>query len=97
MFGFFNKKEAGAIVIDGHHTASTSQCVHCGNHEIIRPGSGAKRGFCTLCHGFLCGRQICMDNCIPFEAKLEYQEALNVNKSKAINRLLSRYPNLNLI
>lgn len=91
MFGYKNKQESGAVVLNGHHSYSTSQCVHCGAHENIIPGSGKKRGFCPHCQGFLCGRKKCF-TCIPFEAKLEYQEALFFKNLNLIKQLTSKYP-----
>lgn len=92
MFGRLNKEESGAIVVNGQHVASTRQCVHCGSHERIVSGSGKKRGFCVNCTGFLCGKAECMNNCIPFEARLEYQEAINSSRIDLITKLTSRYP-----
>lgn len=92
MFGRSNKRESGFILNDGAVIASTQQCVHCGNHQVIIPGSGKRRGWCTLCQGFLCGEFFCMDNCVPFEARLEYQEAKAVQDMKHVAKLASRYP-----
>ncbi len=94
MFGFNNKTESGVIVVGGQHIASTRQCVHCGRHEVIRAGSGKKRGWCVKCTGFLCGRKPCLQNCVPYEARIEYEEAQNARKQEAINKLLTRYPAL---
>ena len=91
-----SEKHSGYILNNGSIVASTQQCVHCGNHEVIRPGSGTKRGWCNLCHGFLCGKYSCMITCIPFAAKLDYQDALNRREENkaAIRSLLNRYPDL---
>ena len=35
-------------------------CIHCGIHWAPRPGSGTRRGFCTRCNGFVCGRAACV-------------------------------------
>ncbi len=97
MFGLRSKKESGALIINGSHVGSTQQCVHCGNHERIVPGSGKKRGYCLLCTGFLCGKELCMKNCIPFEARLEYTEALSQNRLDLVKKLTSRYPAINQV
>ena len=89
--------ESGAIVIDGHHAASTEQCRHCGNHEIIRRGSGKKRGWCPHCSGFVCGKEFCMKYCTPYEARIEWEEAIASNNQVHINKLSSRYPQLVLL
>lgn len=96
MLGFLNKKESGAIVLDGRHVGSTQQCVHCGNHSVVIPGSGKKRGWCRLCNGFLCGAIRCMSSCTPFEAQLDYQEAMNVRQLKLAEKLMRKYPNIKL-
>lgn len=97
MFGKTNRKDSGAIVIDGQHVSSTLQCVHCGSHHMVRVGSKVRRGFCTRCNGFVCGQFSCMVACIPFEAKIEYEEAINANNEKQIRKILSRYPKLNTV
>lgn len=52
------------------------QCVHCGYIWTPEPGSGRKRGFCTRCNGFTCGRKDCRKNaCLPLEQWLENVEA----------------------
>lgn len=63
----------GNIVVagpDGTIEGDTLQCVHCGVHWVVRPGSGRRRGFCTKCGGPTCGRQGC-EFCIPLEKKFE--------------------------
>lgn len=94
MFGHRYHRESGAVVVSGQHVASTQQCVHCGKHEMILQGSGKKRGWCMSCGGFVCGRQVCMAFCIPYEAKLEYQEAQAQGKLMIIQKLVSRYPQI---
>lgn len=47
----------------------TRQCVHCGLHFPVTPGSKRIRGWCTRCHGSVCG-PACAD-CEPFEAMIE--------------------------
>ena len=94
MFGRVYRQESGAIIVDGQHIASTQQCVHCGNHERIIRGSGKKRGWCGLCNGFVCGRQHCMQHCVPFEARIEYEEAANQKRLDLMNKLITRYPSI---
>ena len=50
----------------------TFQCVHCGNHNRIIPGSKRKRGWCTHCMGPICGPKC--SKCRPFEKWLEQVE-----------------------
>ena len=64
---------AGFVLGDGQTVADTIQCVHCGRHWIVRPGSGRRRGFCMNCSGPCCGSRKCRV-CIPFERKLELRE-----------------------
>lgn len=72
MFGF--KHGVGAVIVGGRHVADTIQCVHCGMHWIPKPGSGTKRGWCPTCKGPCCGKDFCMKDCIPYEARLEIEE-----------------------
>lgn len=73
-------KWAGALLYDdGSGTgwtqiADTLQCVHCGAHWIVQPGSGIQRGWCLNCRGPECGAQDCY-TCVPFERWLEQMEA----------------------
>lgn len=55
-------------------TVKTLQCVHCGGHHLIIPGSGRQRGWCTKCGGFLCGGKKCMAHCEHFMKAIERQE-----------------------
>lgn len=96
MFGYKYRKESGAIVIDGHHVASTTQCVHCGAHFQVIPGSGKKRGTCFNCNGVLCGRKKCF-TCLPFEIQIEHQEAIQANNLRTLRSLESKYPDLKIL
>ena len=58
---------------DGMIEYDTLQCVHCNKHYIVKPGSGKRRGWCTLCSGTTCGEVGCAA-CVPFEKKLDAQE-----------------------
>lgn len=53
----------------------TLQCVHCGMHWKVEPGSGRKRGFCLQCGGPTCGKKECEIKCLPFEKAMEQAEA----------------------
>ena len=55
----------------------TLQCVHCGRHWEVVPGSGRKRGWCLKCNGPTCGAQKC-DECYPFEKQIEDAEKRGV-------------------
>lgn len=65
-----HKKAQGAVLVDGKHVGDTLRCVHCSAHWVHQEGSGARRGYCTHCKGFVCGQATC-DDCIPLEKKLE--------------------------
>lgn len=62
--------------------ADTLQCVHCGGHWQIQPGSGRIRGFCFKCNGPVCGPK-CKE-CIPHEQWLENIEMGNAANFKPI-------------
>ena len=51
----------------------TLQCVHCGGHWSLAPGSGKQRGWCTRCNGPHCGRAKCWE-CRPLMRRIEEQE-----------------------
>jgi len=71
-------KEAGHVtIIDPGAdkpiaTHKTLQCVHCGGHWEVKPGSGRVRGFCMNCNGHVCGPRC--SECVPFEKRLEIEE-----------------------
>lgn len=51
-------------------------CAHCDYHWTPKPGSGIQRGFCTRCHGLVCGRPSCLKlGCTHWEQRLENMEA----------------------
>ena len=56
----------------------TLQCVHCGCHWQVKPGSGNVRGFCGKCNGPICGAK-CLE-CVPIERGLENMEAGRLEK-----------------
>lgn len=53
----------------------TLSCSHCHGQWEVVAGSGKLRGFCNRCAGYVCGRPECMNQCLPFEARLENIEA----------------------
>lgn len=66
-------RPSGAILVDGQQVADTVQCAHCGQHFILQPGSGRRRGFCLKCEGLTCGSASCAP-CVPIERRLELRE-----------------------
>ena len=50
----------------------TVQCVHCGLHFPIVPGSGKIRGYCMRCAGPVCGPDCA--RCVPTERLLDCLE-----------------------
>lgn len=67
------RQPAGHILVDGQVVADTLQCVHCGAHWVVRPGSRRRRGWCLRCGGPTCGQPEC-DACRPMEQQLERME-----------------------
>ncbi len=55
--------------VGGISEADTLQCVHCGCHWRVEPGSGKVRGYCTRCNGPICGPKC--QQCVPAEQQLE--------------------------
>ena len=53
---------------------ATYHCCHCQRAVIMMPGSGRQRGFCFHCMQPNCGRQKCVDTCMPWEHALEISE-----------------------
>jgi len=68
------KGNAGYVRIDHPEGPAierdTMQCVHCMKHWLVIPGSGRRRGWCTRCNGPVCGAEVCMTQCVPFEKKV---------------------------
>ena len=73
---FTASKPSGHIIVSGPdgflHEADTLQCVHCGMHWELQPGSGKIRGYCGRCNGPVCGPK-CAE-CVPIERQLEIIE-----------------------
>ena len=89
-----DKNISGQVVIsgdNGRQSLKTYQCCHCSKHWIVKPESGRLRGYCTSCKKVTCGAKRC-NVCLPFEAKLDYAEALQARNQSIINKLTSRYP-----
>ena len=70
-------RPAGTLTILGASGETTEsdllQCVHCGGHFTLNPGSGKTRGFCMNCNGPVCGKSC--EKCVPIEQWLENREA----------------------
>lgn len=49
-------------------------CAHCSIRWEYRPGSGKRRGYCKRCNGLLCGKDLCMQYCIPWIDKIDAME-----------------------
>ena len=62
----------GSIVVDGKEVASTLQCVHCNCHFTHRRNRGD--WVCLKCSGVVCGKRVCVVECIPFEKRLDDYE-----------------------
>ncbi len=58
---------------NGTFEADTQQCVHCGGHWQVSPGSGKRRGYCGRCKGHFCSPKC--SKCVPMEQMLENMEA----------------------
>ena len=57
------RRPAGYVTIVGDGPVierDTLQCVHCGFHWMVIPGSGRRRGWCMKCNGPSCGAEECM-------------------------------------
>ena len=68
---------------DGVIEADTLQCVHCGGHWRVEPGSGKIRGFCTNCNGPVCGPGC--EKCVPIEKQLEIMEGTRSPDAVSVN------------
>lgn len=78
---------ARIITPDSSTEIDMLQCVHCGGHFELRPGSGKVRGFCMRCNGPVCGPQ-CAE-CVPFEQFLENREAGKPDNHRPVRVSLS--------
>jgi len=52
----------------------TQQCVHCGRHWEVKPGSGKMRSYCSKCNGHTCGAPACVRHCRPYEQQIDDAE-----------------------
>lgn len=76
MFRHSERRPSGIVIVtdaSGTVEHDTKQCCHCGQHWIVKPGSGTLRGFCQLCNASTCGHPGCMSH-MAFEKKLELYE-----------------------
>lgn len=78
--GRFNKREHGFGTYRDRDTGKVTaeyrglQCVHCGMHWLVVPGSGIRRGWCMNCNGPECGKDECF-HCVHWHQRLENIEA----------------------
>lgn len=56
----------------GNQEWDSLQCVHCGYHWRLIPGSRKQRGWCSKCSGPVCGPR-CAE-CMPVEKQLDLAE-----------------------
>jgi len=68
----------------------TLQCVHCGRHFHLRPGSGRVRGYCARCNGPICGPG-CAE-CVPAEQQIENLEAGRPLHFRPVRVAVQRFP-----
>jgi len=92
LLGHSIKRTNGAILRDNRLVAETLQCVVCGAHFELEPGSGRQRGWNTKLKGFTCGNEACtiglphdryLDmlerNISPLQAVHEYETGIRYN------------------
>lgn len=84
MYGILNQltKPSGYSVETGPYgemvVRSLFSCCHCGfTWEAPSDSVGGQQagGFCGKCVGFLCRNPDCLKECVPFERRLENEEA----------------------
>jgi len=67
-----DRRAAGVVIthdFNGRESMrDTQQCVHCGAHWVVEPGSGKKHAWCLKCAGNTCSSPRCRTICYP-EAK----------------------------
>lgn len=68
----------------------TVQCVHCGMHFPLMPGSGKIRGYCMRCAGPVCS-PACAE-CVPTEVLLEHLEGGPAPSQRAVSVSVSAAP-----
>lgn len=70
-------KRVGNLLItdeNGVREMDTQQCVHCGGHWIVEPGSKRPHRYCSRCDGNTCSSVTCLMECNPIEKQLEAAE-----------------------
>lgn len=75
-FSKYRKSSGTFIYYDpefGEKQYDTARCRHCGFRWQVEPGSGKKRGWCFRCKGILCGKEWCLKECVPEEARLDIE------------------------
>lgn len=63
---------------DAAFEADMVSCKHCQYLWYVQPGSGEKRGWCSVCAGPVCGKPRCMKHCgglLHFMKEVERIEA----------------------
>jgi len=70
---------------EGTKSFKSIQCLHCGSHYQVIPGSGKQRGYCLKCKGFLCGKEDCLKDCVPYEARIEIEEGNKKTTQRYLN------------
>ena len=74
----------------------TRMCVHCQYKWIYKMGQvKVRRGWCNICKGILCGKDLCMRYHIPYIDKIEgiekglnFKDLLKVSEKKYGNKLI---------
>lgn len=83
----------GYLIGTGNFTTierDTVQCVHCGMHYIVQPGSGKQRGFCLKCMGATCGQAQC-HTCVTIAQRLDMHEAFEREWQKECDRIAEKW------
>ena len=74
--GILLRRPHGYVTIvdpDGMREFDSLRCCHCQKMWLVKPGSGNRRGWCSLCGDVTCGAPACQP-CVPFEKQLDMQE-----------------------
>lgn len=70
------RKENGVFIITGPHGEihyKSLQCAHCGLHWQVEKAAD-EGGWCLHCMKPICSKEICLRECVPYEAQIEVQE-----------------------
>ena len=70
-----SRRENGAFIYFTEHGEThykSLQCGHCGLHwQVVKGNEG---GWCLSCMKPICYKQICNEECVPYEAQMEIEE-----------------------